>query len=82
MSTIPTQHAARPAPPRPRPALPTGPQQKREHLRAFIEQVVGQGRPVVILGTSLGGTIGMDFALHYPHLVHSLVLVDPQVGTE
>ena len=57
----------------------TGPEQKREHLHAFWRDVVG-GRPVVVVGTSLGGTIAMDFALHYPHAVERLVLVDAQVS--
>jgi len=56
-----------------------GPKSKREHLRAFIEQHLN-GRPVVLLGASVGGAIAMDFALHYPDAVRQLVLVDPQVG--
>ena len=56
-----------------------GPESKREHLRAFIEQHLN-GRPVVLLGASVGGAIAMDFALHYPEAVSQLILVDPQVG--
>jgi pimeloyl-ACP methyl ester carboxylesterase len=56
-----------------------GPEQKREHLHAIWREVVG-GRPAVLLGTSLGGTVAMDFALHYPEAVDKLVLAAPQVG--
>lgn len=53
-----------------------GPPQKRAHLRAFVESVVG--RPVVLLGTSLGGTVAIDFVLNNSELVEKLVLVDAQ----
>ena len=54
-----------------------GPQQKREHLQKFIEDVVG--RPVTLLGTSLGGSVAIDFASEYQHeWVDRLVLVDAQ----
>lgn len=53
-----------------------GPTQKRAHLRAFCEQVIG--RPVVLLGTSLGGTVAIDFTLNNPELVQNLILVDAQ----
>lgn len=45
-----------------------GPEQKREHLRAFLEQQVPPGRRVVLLGTSVGGAIAMDFAIAYPEV--------------
>lgn len=54
-----------------------GPDQKREHLQKFIEDVVG--RPVIILGTSLGGSVAIDFAAAYQNeWVEKLVLVDAQ----
>jgi pimeloyl-ACP methyl ester carboxylesterase len=53
-----------------------GPSQKRAHLRAFCEQVIG--RPVILLGTSLGGTVAIDFTLNNPELVQKLILVDAQ----
>ncbi|GAB4817877.1 hypothetical protein N2152v2_004923 [Parachlorella kessleri] len=59
------------------PGVLIGPEQKREHLYAIWRDVVGQ-RPMVLLGTSLGGTVAMDFALHYPEAVDKLVLAAPQ----
>lgn len=54
-----------------------GPAQKRDHLQKFIEDVVG--RPVTLLGTSLGGSVAIDFAAAYQgEWVDSLVLVDAQ----
>ena len=53
-----------------------GPTQKAAHFRAFCEQVIG--RPVVLLGTSLGGTVAIDFTLNNPELVQKLILVDAQ----
>jgi pimeloyl-ACP methyl ester carboxylesterase len=54
-----------------------GPEQKRDHLQKFIEDVVG--RPVTLLGTSLGGSVAIDFASEYQNeWVDRLVLVDAQ----
>ena len=58
------------------PEIELGPPQKRAHLRAFIESVVA--RPVVLLGTSLGGTVAIDFVLNNKELVEKLILVDAQ----
>lgn len=60
------------------PDTPLGPAQKRAHLRAFIDRVVG--RPVTLLGTSLGGSVAIDYAVSHPEDVQRLVLVDAQVG--
>jgi len=53
-----------------------GPIQKRRHLERFVQDVVG--RPVVLLGTSLGGSVAIDFAVECSEWVTSLVLVDAQ----
>ena len=55
-----------------------GPPQKRAHLRAFLQQVVG--RPVTLVGTSLGGTVAIDYATNHPDDLDRLVLIDAQVG--
>lgn len=44
------------------------PADKRAHLKAFIEQVVGTGRPVVLAGASLGAAKAIDFAVAYPEV--------------
>jgi hypothetical protein len=49
-----------------------GPEGKREHLRAFIEQYVGKGRKVILVGASLGGSVAIDMVrvrnLSTPHI--------------
>lgn len=60
------------------PDLALGPRQKRDHLAAFLDQVVGADQPIVLLGTSLGGAVALDFALHHPRRVDRLVLCDAQ----
>jgi pimeloyl-ACP methyl ester carboxylesterase len=47
----------------------------RQHLRAFWEQQL-RGRPVVLVGASLGGAVAIDFASTHPEAVSRLVLVD------
>ena len=53
-----------------------GPIKKRRHLEKFVQDVVV--RPVVLLGTSLGGSVAIDFAVECSEWVTSLVLVDAQ----
>ena len=57
------------------------PASKREHLRAFIEQVIKK-KEIVLVGASLGAAVAIDFALQYPDLVSALVLVDGQAFTD
>lgn len=58
-----------------------GPDAKREHLRAYLEQVVGD-QPVVLVGASVGGAVAIDFALNYPQRVRGLALLAPQAFTD
>ena len=58
-----------------------GPEEKRRHLLSFWENVLGK-RKMVLLGTSLGGGIAIDFALAHPEAVEALVLVAPQAYAE
>jgi len=47
----------------------------REHLLAFWQQQLG-GKPVVLVGASLGGAVAIDFASTHPEAVSKLVLID------
>ena len=47
----------------------------RQHLRAFWEQEL-EGRPVVLVGASLGGAVALDFATTHPEAVSKLILID------
>lgn len=58
-------------------------QAKCEHLRCFLEQVVGVGGgmevpPLTVLGASLGGALAVELISLHPRLVEKLVLVDAQ----
>lgn len=54
--------------------LAVNPQTIRQHLYHFLEVRVCQ--PVMLVGASLGGAVAIDFALHHPDWVQSLVLID------
>ena len=47
----------------------------KQHLKAFIEQVVGHS-PVTLVGASMGGGASIDFVTSYPEMVKKLVLID------
>ena len=51
----------------------------RAHARALtaLLESVGDGRPVHLLGNSLGGTVSLVVAATRPHLVRTLTLVSP-----
>lgn len=53
------------------------PQTRREHLRAYHDQIMS-AKPMVLVGASIGGAAAIDFALAYPHRVSKLILLDPQ----
>ena len=56
----------------------------REDLRAFLQLIalVEKDLPIFLLGQSLGGTIALDYALHYGDRLQGLILLAPalQVG--
>lgn len=54
----------------------------REDLHAFVEYVHAQHQrcPCFLWGHSLGGTIALDYALHYPSGLHGLILSAPALG--
>lgn len=49
---------------------------KREHIYEFWKTHIG--RPMVVVGPSLGGAAAIDFALTHPDAVAKLVLIDAQ----
>ncbi|NJM58211.1 MAG: alpha/beta fold hydrolase, partial [Synechococcales cyanobacterium RU_4_20] len=54
--------------------IPLNPDTIKTHLHAFWQQKIG--RPVVLVGASMGGAAAIDFALSYPNQVDRLVLLD------
>jgi alpha-beta hydrolase superfamily lysophospholipase len=51
----------------------------RQDLRTFLQSIVTEERdlPLFLLGQSLGGTIALDYALHYPDNLQGLILLSP-----
>ena len=50
----------------------------REDLKAFLELIATKDKsPLFLLGQSLGGTITLDYALHYPSQLQGLILLSP-----
>lgn len=54
--------------------LAVNPQNIRRHLLSVLEPWISQ--PVILVGASLGGAMAIDFDLHHPNWVRSLVLID------
>jgi pimeloyl-ACP methyl ester carboxylesterase len=54
--------------------LAVNPRNIRQHLLSVLETWIDQ--PVILVGASLGGAVAIDFALHHPNWVRSLVLID------
>jgi alpha-beta hydrolase superfamily lysophospholipase len=54
----------------------------REDLRAFLQFIRTQetSQPLFLWGHSLGGTISLDYALHYPEDLQGLILSAPALG--
>ena len=54
----------------------------REDLRRFVELVRGEeaGRPLFLLGNSLGGLIVLEYALHYPGGLRGVIAASPPLG--
>jgi pimeloyl-ACP methyl ester carboxylesterase len=48
----------------------------RDDLAAFVRNL---GRPIIALGHSRGGTVGLLLAVKYPELVRALILIDPTI---
>ena len=46
----------------------------KTHLYAFWQTLIN--RPVMLVGTSMGGATAIDFTLSYPHAVEKLVLIN------
>ncbi|KAJ0256943.1 Alpha/beta-Hydrolases superfamily protein [Hirschfeldia incana] len=53
---------------------------KREHFYKFWKSHIG--RPVVLVGPSLGAAVAIDIAVNHPEAVESLVLMDASVYSE
>ncbi|MBE9046335.1 alpha/beta hydrolase [Pleurocapsales cyanobacterium LEGE 10410] len=56
------------------PHLSYNPQTIREHLYAFWQSKIA--RPVILVGTSMGGATAIDFTTTYPKAVQKLVLIN------
>ena len=54
--------------------LAVNPQTIRQHLLSVI--IIWMKQPVILVGASLGGAVAIDFVLHYPNWVQSLILID------
>ncbi|MGF1539601.1 MAG: alpha/beta hydrolase [Pleurocapsa sp.] len=54
-------------------------QEFRQDLRAFLQLIIAKedNLSLFLLGQSLGGTIALDYALHYPQGLQGLILLSP-----
>ncbi|KAK1437704.1 hypothetical protein QVD17_03500 [Tagetes erecta] len=59
---------------------PCNVESKRDHLFQFWKTYIG--RPMVLVGPSLGAAVAIDFAFHHPEAVDKLILIDASVYTE
>lgn len=56
------------------PGLPYNPLAIRTHLYSFWQTLIG--RPIILVGASMGGATAIDFTLAYPQAVHKLILIN------
>jgi len=59
-------------------STPSAPFSNVEDLKALVDAL--DLPSVTLIGSSLGGGVAIDFALAYPHLVRSLILVSPSIN--
>lgn len=53
---------------------------KRDHLYQFWKSYIG--RPMLLVGPSLGAAVAIDFAVNHPEAVDKLILIDASVYAE
>ncbi|KAL8196442.1 hypothetical protein R6Q57_024737 [Mikania cordata] len=53
---------------------------KRDHLLQFWKAYIG--RPMLLVGPSLGAAVAIDFAINHPEAVDKLILIDASVYAE
>nr|GEX36927.1 alpha/beta hydrolase fold-1 [Tanacetum cinerariifolium] len=53
---------------------------KRDHLYQFWKSYIG--RPMLLVGPSLGAAVAIDFAINHPEAVDKLILIDASVYAE
>jgi pimeloyl-ACP methyl ester carboxylesterase len=56
------------------PDIPISPETIKTHLYYFWKTSIG--KPVTLVGASMGGAVALDFTLTYPEVVEKLVLID------
>lgn len=56
------------------PSVPIEPDTIRQHLYHTWKAMIN--RPVILVGASMGGAVGIDFAINHPDCVERLVLID------
>ncbi len=59
----------------------TSMQQYADDLVALLDHL-GEARPVVVVGMSMGGYVAFEFCRRYPQWVRGLVLVDTRAGAD
>ncbi|WP_306321363.1 MULTISPECIES: alpha/beta fold hydrolase [unclassified Streptomyces] len=65
-----------------RPEQGYGVEEFTEDLRSLLDTLGLTGRPVHLVGNSFGGTVALDFALHHPERVASVLMVESEPPTD